>query len=365
MMKFATPRQLAFISAFIVTIGFSMAYGITTRIVYGELLWKTLIIGNLVLFAITFFLFNYILQRFIYDRIRLIYKTIRDMKAPKGQKIPLAINRSDIIRETNQEVLEWATAKKIEVEELKKLETYRREYLGNVSHELKTPIFNIQGYVLTLLDGGLEDPAINRKYLLRTEESINRMISIIEDLESISRLESGELKPNLATFDIVALAREVMDFLELKAAARNITMHFGRNYDSPVFVNADRQRIQQVLTNLMVNSIKYGTENGRTKISFFDMDENILIEITDSGIGIPREELPRVFERFYRGDKSRSFKNGEGGTGLGLAIVKHIIEAHNQTVNVRSTLGVGTTFGFTLSKGKNPQGGRRNVFLMQ
>lgn len=364
MIKFATPLQLAFISAFIVSVGFSMAYGITTLIVYGELLWKTLIVGSLVLFAITFFLFNYILQRFIYDRIRLIYKTIRDMKAPKGQKIPVGLNRADIIKETNQEVIDWATAKKNEVEELKKLETYRREFLGNVSHELKTPIFNIQGYVLTLLDGGLDDPSINRKYLLRTEESINRMISIVEDLESISRLESGELKPNFTTFDIVSLAREVMEFLELKATARNITLHFGRNFDYPIYVNADRMRIQQVLTNLVVNSINYGTENGRTKISFFDMDENILIEVTDSGIGIPREEIPRVFERFYRGDKSRSFRNGEGGTGLGLAIVKHIIEAHNQTINVRSTLGLGTTFGFTLSKGKNPQSSRRNVFMV-
>jgi len=362
MMKYSTPRKLALITSFIVSFGFSLAYGITTVLVYGELLWKTLLVANLVLFVITFFLFQFILQRFIYDRIRLIYKTIRDLKAPKGQKITLALNKSDIIGETNQEVLEWVSDKKKEVEDLKKLESYRREFLGNVSHELKTPIFNIQGYVLTLLDGGLDDPEINRKYLLRTEESINRMISIIEDLESISRLESGELKLNITTFDILALAREVIEFLEMKANARNITIHFGRNYDTPIYVNADRHRIQQVMTNLIVNSIKYGTENGRTKISFFDMDENILIEITDSGIGIPREELPRVFERFYRGDKSRSFRNGEGGTGLGLAIVKHIIEAHRQVINVRSTLGVGTTFGFTLEKGKMPSGFRRNVF---
>jgi two-component system, OmpR family, phosphate regulon sensor histidine kinase PhoR len=363
MMNYATPRKLALITSLIVSLGFSLAYGITTLLVYGELLWKTLLVGNMVLFGITFFLFRFMLERFIYDRIRLIYKTIHDLKAPRGQKKTIVFGKEDIIKETNLEVLEWATDKKKEVEELKKLEAYRREFLGNVSHELKTPIFNIQGYVLTLLDGGIDDPEINRKYLLRTEQSIDRMISIIEDLEAIARLESGELKVNFSSFDMVALAREVMEFMEIKAAARNIHMHFGRNYDAPIFVEADRQGIQQVLTNLVVNSIKYGTENGRTKISFFDMDENMLIEVTDSGIGIPREELPRVFERFYRGDKSRSFREGEGGTGLGLAIVKHIIEAHNQTISVRSTLGVGTTFGFTLKKGKAQSGARRNVFM--
>ncbi len=364
MMNYATPRKLALITSLIVSLAFSLAYGITTLIVYGELLWKTLLVGNVVLIVITFFLFRYILERFIYDRIRLIYKTIHELKAPKGQKKAMVFGKEDIIRETNQEVLEWATSKKKEVEELKKLEAYRREFLGNVSHELKTPIFNIQGYVLTLLDGGIDDPDINRKYLQRTEQSIDRMIGIIEDLEAIAKLESGELKLNFSTFDIVSLAREVMEFMEIKAGARNIQLHFGRNYDSPVFVEADRHGIQQVLTNLVVNSIKYGTENGRTKISFFDMDENILIEVTDSGIGIPREELPRVFERFYRGDKSRAFREGEGGTGLGLAIVKHIIEAHNQTINVRSTLGVGTTFAFTLQKGKASAGSRRNVFML-
>ena len=364
MIRNATPRKLALITSLLVSLGFSLAYGITSKLVYDEVLWKTLLVGNIALFGITFFLFRYILERFIYDHIRLIYKTIHEMKAPKSQKKKRFSDNSDIIQETNQEVLAWASDKKKEVEELKKLETYRREFLGNVSHELKTPIFNIQGYVLTLLDGGMDDPEINRKYLLRTEQSIDRMISIVEDLESIARLESGELKLNLSSFDIVALAGEVMEFIEIKASARNIQLFFGRNYDTPIYVHADRQGIQQVLTNLLVNAIKYTAENGRTKISFFDMDENILVEVTDSGIGIPREELPRVFERFFRGDKSRSFREGEGGTGLGLAIVKHIIEAHNQTINVRSTLGVGTTFAFTLSKAKGPSGHRRNVFML-
>lgn len=192
--------------------------------------------------------------------------------------------------------------------------------MGNVSHELKTPIFNIQGYVLTLLDGALDDHTINRDYLLRTEQSINRMISIVEDLETISRLESGELKLRYSHFDMVALSREVMELLEMEAGQKKIRFVFGRSYDTPVMVYADRQNIQQVIINLMVNAIKYGTENGHVKVSFFDMDEHILTEVTDSGVGIPRAELPRVFERFYRGEKSRS-RNQGGGSGLGLAVV--------------------------------------------
>lgn len=214
---------------------------------------------------------------------------------------------------------------------------------------MKTPIFNIQGYVLTLLDGGLEDPSINKEYLLRTEKSINRMIAIVEDLETISQLESSELQLNLKKTDILALTREVMEFLEIKARKRNNTVYFGGNYEKPVYILADKERLRQVLINLIDNSIKYGNqEDGSTKISFFDMDENILVEVTDNGNGINEADLPRIFERFYRTDKGRSRE--QGGSGLGLAIVKHIIEAHDQTIHVRSTQGVGTTFAFTMKK---------------
>ena len=362
-MKNITPHKLSFFTALIVTAGFSLTYIITSLLVYGELLWKALLLANLVLFPFSYLLFKYFVNNFIYDRIRLIYKTIHSLKVAKGQTKSLQSRHKDLISQANIEVMEWASDKKKEIDELKKLEAYRREFLGNVSHELKTPIFNIQGYVLTLLDGGLEDPEINRKYLVRTEQSINRMISIVEDLEVISRFESGELKLEPTHFDVVALAREVLEFMEIKAEKKNIRLHLGKKYESAIPVYADRERMQQVLTNLIVNSIKYGTENGRTKISFFDMDEHILVEVTDSGIGIPQEELPRVFERFYRGDKSRTRQYGEGGTGLGLAIVKHIIEAHNQTINVRSTLGVGTTFAFTLKKGKMSAATRRPLVL--
>lgn len=209
-------------------------------------------------------------------------------------------------------------------------------------------MFNIQGYILTLLDGGMDDITINKDYLFKTEKNIDRMVAIVEDLEAISRFESGELQLELAKFDLLLLTKEVVDFLEIKAKKKNIRVYFRQDYEKPIFVYADKEKIRQVLINLIDNSIKYNNDNGKTKLSFFDMDENVLIEITDNGIGIESKDIPRLFERFFRVDKSRS--RGQGGSGLGLAIVKHIIEAHNQTINVRSTIGLGTTFAFTLKK---------------
>jgi two-component system, OmpR family, phosphate regulon sensor histidine kinase PhoR len=351
-MNLSTSQRLSLLASLVIMLGFSVIYTLASFFSPAKWNFGVFFITNVLIFPVSFIIYKYILDKFIYEKIRLIYKTIHELKTPRKQQKNIILNNNDIIEQTNLEVVEWAENKVKEVADLKKLEAYRRDFLGNVSHELKTPIFNIQGYVLTLLDGGLDDPHINRKYLERTEKSIDRMISIIDDLEAISKLEAGEMKLKMEMFDIVNLCLEVVDLLEIKAEKKNIKLFLAHQYDSPVFVLADRQRIQQVLTNLIVNSIKYGTENGRTKISFFDMDENILIEVTDSGTGIPREELPRVFERFYRGDRSRTRKSGEGGSGLGLAIVKHIIEAHNQTINVRSTLGVGSTFAFTLTKGK-------------
>ncbi len=350
-MNDSSPKKLALSSAFAVAIAFSGILLLGELFSLIKLTWYVYPLGAFLIFSASFFLFYYILNHFIYNKIRLIYKTIHSLKAPKEQKQENSYSDNNLIEKAGEEVAAWASDKSKEIDDLKKLEAYRREFLGNVSHELKTPIFNIQGYVLTLLDGGLDDPSINRNYLLRTEQSINRMISIVDDLETISRLESGQITLKHEHFDMMVLVRDVMDMLEIDAAQKKTSLIFGQKYDRPVVVFADRQNIQQVITNLLVNAIKYGTQNGRVKVSFFDMDEHVLIEVSDSGIGIPREELPRVFERFYRGEKSRTRNHG-GGSGLGLAIVKHIIEAHGQTINVRSTLGVGTTFGFTLKKGK-------------
>lgn len=291
----------------------------------------------------------YLLNSFIFEKINPIYKTIHNLNIPE-KELRKDLEEKDVISDVNQEVINWARKKTREIAQLKELAKYRKEFLGNVSHELKTPIFNIQGYVLTLLDGALEDEQINRSYLEKTERSINRMISIVEDLEAITRLEAGELKLNFSTFDIKELVDEVFEAQEMRAKEKGIALKFKNAYDKPVFVAGDKERVHQVVTNLVVNAIKYGKDYGTTQVSFMDMDENILIEVNDDGPGIPDKDIPRVFERFYRVDKSRSRE--AGGTGLGLAIVKHVIEAHNQTVNVRSTVNEGTSFAFTLKKGQ-------------
>ena len=230
---------------------------------------------------------------------------------------------------------------------MKKDDNYRREFIGNVSHELKTPIFNIQGYLQTLIDGGLNDENINLKYLKRANKSVDRMINIIDDLEVISRLETEHDELDFQKFNIEELVHEIFDLMEMKASEMNINLKL-KNESQGVTVVADRNKIQQVLMNLVSNSIKYGKDGGDVIIRFFDMHNNMLIEVSDNGIGIAQESLDRLFERFYRVDKNRSREIG--GTGLGLAIVKHILEGHNQTINVRSTKGKGSTFSFILPK---------------
>jgi two-component system, OmpR family, phosphate regulon sensor histidine kinase PhoR len=311
--------------------------------------WFFTLQGLIIFFLLSYWIFRFSLEKFIYEKIRIIYKTIHSLKRPKDAgKLKIDI-RGDTIELVNREVLEWGQDRTKEIEELKRLAVYRREFIGNVSHELKSPIFNIQGYVLTLLDGGLEDGEINKEYLRRAEKNINRLIAIVEDLEAIAQLESGELKINFGKFELAPLVRDVIDSFEIKAWKKNYHIYLAEPYEKPVYVFADIEKIRQVLVNLIDNSIKYGRgQHGKTKVSFFDMDEHILIEVTDNGIGINQQDIPRVFERFYRTDKGRSRE--QGGTGLGLAIVKHIIEAHKQTISVRSTIDVGTTFGFTLKK---------------
>lgn len=345
-MKWSSPRNTALRISLISSLLVLIVLLLSLR---ASGLWLALlcILGIAGNFVAVYFFTYYSLNSFIFDRINPIYKTIHNTNII-AKNLRKDLEDKDVLAEVEREVLSWARKKSVEVAELKQLEKYRREFLGNVSHELKTPIFNIQGYVLTLLDGGLEDESINRRYLERTEKSINRMISIVEDLESIARLESGELKLEVERFNILRLFEEVFDLQEMMASERNIALAFDADYDKPIFVKADRKRILELVNNLIVNSLKYGKEGGQTLISFSDMGENLLIEVTDNGIGISEKDIPRIFERFYRTDKSRS--RDMGGTGLGLSIVKHIIEAHDQTINVRSKLGEGSTFAFTLSK---------------
>lgn len=345
-MKYSESKQLATVIALlaaafvgIVYIVFSVVFSAFDIIVFLSLF--------ALLFIFVFLLLNYAVNRFIHDKIKVIYKTIHNFQVRKDKPGSSVIDES--LDNVNRQVLEWGEQQKKEIDKLKELASYRREFLGNVSHELKTPIFNIQGYVLTLLDGGINDPNINKDYLIRTEKSINRMIAIVEDLETISQLESATLKLDMTEFDVVSLTREIIEFMEIKAKKKKVTVEFDKSYERPIIVKADKKRIRQVLINLFDNAIKYCKEdNCYTKISFFDMDENVLIEVSDNGLGIDKENIPRIFERFFRTDKGRSRE--QGGTGLGLAIVKHIIEAHQQAINVRSTVGEGTTFGFTLKK---------------
>ena len=283
----------------------------------------------------------------IFGKINPIYKTIENIPITKDE-LKKKLEGKDVIQEVNRMVINYAQNRAKEIKKLRRMEKYRKEFLGNVSHELKTPIFNIQGYILTLLDGGLEDPEINREYLERTEKSINRMVSIIEDLESITKLETGKLALEWEDFDIVQLVKYVYELQDSIRARFNIDFAFDRSYDKPIMVAGDKKRITEVLNNLIVNSIFYGNKGGKTTISFAEMGENILVDVTDNGLGLEEDEIPRIFERFYRTDKSRS--RDRGGTGLGLSIVKHIIEAHNQTITVRSEPGSGSSFSFTLKK---------------
>lgn len=304
-------------------------------------------------FAASYVLGYYVMRKFVIYRLKPIYQIVLS-KGIKTREMEHIFGYHANMQSIEGQITDWAETNRREIERLKENEKYRKDYIGNVSHELKTPIFNIQGYILTLLDGGLEDPNINRNYLERTEKSIDRLINIVTDLEQISKLESGVLKLNLERFDIVALAQDAMEAVEMDAQRKNITIALGNsegegNFSAqPIYVRADKHHVSQVLINLLTNSIKYGNEGGHTRISFIDLFDKIMIEVSDNGVGIAKDDIPRVFERFYRTDKSRSRE--QGGTGLGLSIVKHIVEAHNETITLRSELGKGSTFAFTLSK---------------
>jgi len=303
-----------------------------------------------IVFVCGFIVINYVLRKFFLDNIRVIYKNIVQLTSPRFQSVEKPVRDEEIIPEINRIFIDWEKNKEEEIDHLKQLEVYRKEFLGNVSHELKTPIFNVQGYIHTLIDGGIEDHDVNMLYLQKAAKSLDRLISIVDDLESISKLEAGKMIIEPRTFDVYDLSKEVIDSLELQAKEKGIRLFVKESSEKPFYVFADKERIRQVLVNLLVNSIKYGKNNGTTEINFIENSDLVFIELTDNGIGISKEHLPRLFERFYRVDKSRSRE--EGGTGLGLSIVKHIIEAHNQKINVKSDIGLGSSFSFTLAKSK-------------
>ncbi len=312
--------------------------------------WWILLLFTIVMFALSFVVVSYFIDKLFYNKLKAIYKNILRLKTRSAVSTQMNVRDNDIFIEINNQLNNWQTEQQIEIEELKKAEVYRREFLGNVSHELKTPIFSAQGYLHTLIDGGIEDEDINMLYLQKSSKSLDRLIAIVEDLESISKLEAGEMHLEMRIFDIRDLVKEVFESLELKAKEKNISLQQKENTNTQIYVSADKERIRQVLVNLIENSIKYGKNGGETTVQYYLNNPEISIEIKDNGIGIEQQYLPRLFERFFRVDKSRS--RDIGGTGLGLAIVKHIIEAHNQSITVDSTPGKGTTFSFSLKKSK-------------
>lgn len=321
------------------------------QILYVSWNWQVLLMALAFISAASYFIIQYLINAFIYRRIKLIYKIISRSKTsmPDRRSFPQKVDQQLSMVESVVE--QWANTQNTEIETLKTLEAYRKRFIGNVSHELKTPIFSIQGYIYTLIDGGVYDENIQMRYLERAASNVERLLTIVQDLEEISKLESEDLVLDYQKFDIKSLVREVFNDLDLNAANKEISLQFKDGADKSFQVWADREAIRNVLMNLISNSIRYGNQKGTTKVSFYDMDNQILLEIADNGIGIEEKHLNHLFDRFYRVDKSRSRESG--GSGLGLAIVKHIVEAHNQTVTVRSTKGVGSTFGFTLQLAKD------------
>lgn len=298
-------------------------------------------------FIFSFFVIQFRVERFIYKRVKKIYDDVSLLENASFRNQPITTDMATLTKE----VKKFARDKKLEIETLKIREEYRREFLGNVSHELKTPLFTVQGYLLTLLDGAMEDKNIRKKYLQRAEKGVERLIYIVKDLDMITKLETGDINIEASEFNIVEVVQNVFDLLEMRAAKKNITLSFDTLYKHPIYVLADEEKIQQVVTNLVMNSIKYGKQGGTTEVSIEDLVNNkVIIRITDNGEGIEKHHIPRLFERFYRVDKSGA--RSEGGSGLGLAIVKHIIESHNEKIYVESEFGVGSEFSFTLEKAK-------------
>ena len=296
-------------------------------------------------FLFSFFVLQYRVERFIYRKVKKIYDDVSLLESTTFINKPITTDMETLTRE----VKKFATDKKLEIELLQVREGYRREFIGNISHELKTPLFTVQGYISTLLDGAMEDKNIRKKYLKRAEKGVERLIYIVEDLDMITKLESGDLNLEIVRFDIVKLIQNVFDLLEMKSDRKNIKLVFEDHDIKPIYVNGDKDRIQQVVENLVVNSIKYGKQNGTTEVSIVNLsNKKVLIRFSDNGEGIERYNIPRLFERFYRVNKSGS--RAEGGSGLGLSIVKHIIEAHKEKIYVESDFGVGSEFSFTLEK---------------
>lgn len=344
--KNLSPQQLSAFTALILSLPIAVGIWVLTWD------WLVALVSLVVTFIGSYLLIRFVLESFIYRKIKLIYKFIYQTKATKREETYYKyILPQKGIDEVRKDVEQWAEQRSAEIELLKTNEAYRKEFLQNLAHEFKTPIFAIQGYVDTLLSGAMENPEVSKRFLENTSRNVDRMVNLVQDLDEISRLESGEQPLNKENFVIQDVIRETYEALSIKTNARNIKCSIKKGCESPITVFADKEKIRQVLNNLIENAAKYGKKDGSIVASVYKTDgRHVLIELSDDGIGISEEHLPRIFERFYRTDRGRS--RDVGGTGLGLAICKHIIEAHGQAMHVRSKLDIGTTIGFTLDARK-------------
>ncbi|MGC6431823.1 MAG: sensor histidine kinase [Jejuia sp.] len=342
--KFKKSYQFAIKTSLYTTIFFTLLLSVFLYY-YFTLQWLPIVIFSVVFFLFSFVIIQYRVERYIYRRVKTIYDDLTLLESTSLTRGAITTDMATL----TQEIDKFARDKKLEIETLKVREQYRKEFLGNVSHELKTPLFTIQGYILTLLDGAMNDKNIRKKYLERANSAVERLSYIVSDLDLITKLEVGDLRLKPETFDIVELVKEVFGMVEMRANDKKITLTFDRDYNAPILVKADKERIQQVLVNLIINSLKYGRIKGTTEVSIDNLIKNkAIVRVTDNGEGIEKNHLARLFERFYRVDKSGS--RNEGGSGLGLSIVKHIIEAHDERIYVESEYGVGSEFSFTLEK---------------
>ena len=346
-MKLKKTYSFSILSSVYLTVSFILISALIYFLLPEEKKLLSLLISFPAIFIISFFITQYRTERFIYDRIKKIYDEVSVLNEDEFIR---ASATTDIDSLSNS-VTNYVQGKRIEIKNLTERDSFRKDFLGNVSHELKTPLFTVQGYILTLIEGAINDKMIRDKYLGRANKGVERLVAIVKDLDMIAKLETEGLKINYEVFNIIDLIQNVFDLVEMRAKKRNITLQFNKFYDYPVFVSADKERIEQVLINLIVNSIKYGKTNGITSIGIEFYNENkFIIKVIDNGEGIKEEHISRLFERFYRVDQSRSRE--QGGSGLGLSIVKHIVEAHNETVLIKSTFKKGSEFSFTLKKVK-------------
>lgn len=347
----ASPKTIALFSAGVVFGLFALITGLIFLLKPFVNVWLLVVLATPLYIVVAYKIAFYCMDALVYPKVKLIYKTIHNLKGPTYDMDDYnnSFGSKDFLKKINQDVVTWSIQNKEEIESLKERENFRREYVGNLAHELRTPLFLVQGYVQTLFEGGIIDEDKSKFFLEKAAKGVDRMVNLVEDLEAITKLESGNIKIDFKPFDVLELVKSVYKALEEKAEERNITLTFNREYLKGIRVEGDRNRIEQIFTNLVINAINYSkAEGGKIEVRFFDIQDSIVIEVADDGIGIDKDDLPRIFERFYRVEKSRNRKIA--GSGLGLSICKHILEAHGKVMNVRSVKNTGTTFSFSLDK---------------